>query len=49
MDAEAENIIIKGINEVTCENLERILYPKNSSIPQNTTTKFNYLIEINVK
>lgn len=48
-DAEAGNIIIKGINEVTYKNAMKVLYPKNSYIPENTTTKFNHLIEINVK
>ncbi|MBC7525900.1 MAG: DUF4468 domain-containing protein [Flavobacterium sp.] len=48
-DAEAGNIIIKGINEVTCKSVAKTLYPKNAYIPENTTTKFNHLIEINVK
>lgn len=48
-DAEAGNIIIKGINEVTYKNAIKFMYPKNAYIPENTTTKFNHLIEINVK
>lgn len=48
-DAEAGNIIIKGINEVTYKNVMKVLYPKNSYISENTTTKFNHLIEINIK
>ena len=48
-DAEAGTIIIKGINEVTCKNVSKVLFPKNSYIPENTTTKFNHLIEINIK
>lgn len=48
-DAEAGNIIIKGINEVTYKNAVKALYPKNSYISENTTTKFNHLIEITVK
>lgn len=48
-DTEAGNIIIKGINEVTSKNAIKFLYPKNAYIPENTTTKFNHLIEINIK
>lgn len=48
-DTEAGNIIIKGINEVTYKNAIKFIYPKNAYIPENTTTKFNHLIEINIK
>lgn len=48
-DLVAGNIIIKGINTVTYLNAMKVLYPKNSYIPESTTTKFNHLMEINVK
>jgi hypothetical protein len=48
-DKEAGTIIIKGINEVKYKNLFKTIYPKNKYILDYTTTKFNHLIEINVK
>jgi hypothetical protein len=48
-DKEAGTIIIKGINEVVYKNTMKSLYPKNKYIPEYSTTKFNHLIEINIK
>ncbi len=48
-DLESGTIIIKGINEITYKNTTKVLYPKMKNIPENTTTKFNHLIEINIK
>ena len=48
-DKEAGTIIIKGINEVVYKNTMKTLFPKNKYIEEYTTTKFNHLIEINVK
>ncbi len=48
-DKEAGTIIIKGINEVVYKNTMKSLYPKNKYIKEYSTTKFNHLIEINIK
>jgi hypothetical protein len=48
-DKEAGTIIIKGINEVVYKNTMKSIYPKNKYIPEYSTTKFNHLIEINIK
>ena len=48
-DLESGTIIIKGINEVTYKNSAKELYPKDKYVGKNTTTKFNHLIEINIK
>ena len=48
-DLESGTIIIKGINEVTYKNSAKELYPKDKYVGENTTTKFNHLIEINIK
>ena len=46
-DLEAGNIIIKGINEVKYKNPIKIIYPNIAA--EYTTSKFNHLIEVNVK
>ena len=46
-DLESGNIIIKGINEVKYKNPIKIIYPNIAA--EYTTSKFNHLIEINVK
>lgn len=48
-DLESGTIIIKGINEIVYENTMKTLYPNNNYIPEYSTTKFNHLIEINIK
>lgn len=49
-DAEAGNIIIKGINEVTRVNtLKKFFYTNASGFPSNIPVNLNHLIEINVK
>ena len=48
-DKEAGTIIIKGINEVVYKNTMKSLYPNNKYIQEYSTTKFNHLIEINLK
>jgi len=48
-DLESGTIIIKGINEVTYKNSMKELYPNNKSVEEYTKTKFNHLIEINIK
>ena len=48
-DKEAGTIIIKGINEVVYKNTMKSLYPNNKYIQEYSTTKFNHLIEINIK
>lgn len=48
-DKETGTIIIKGINEVVYKNTMKSLYPKNKYIPEYSTTKFDHLIEINIK
>jgi hypothetical protein len=46
-DLESGNIIIKGINEVKYKNPIKIIYP--NYLAEYATSKFNHLIEINVK
>ena len=46
-DLESGNIIIKGINEVKYKNPIKIIYPNIAA--EYTTSKFNHLIEVNVK
>jgi hypothetical protein len=48
-DLESGTIIIKGINEVIYKNSMKELYPNNKYLLEYTTTKFNHLIEINIK
>ena len=48
-EKESGTIIIKGINEVVYKNTWKFLYPKNKYITEYSTTKFNHLIEINIK
>lgn len=48
-DLESGTIIIKGINEVVYKNNMKSLYPNNIYIKEYATTKFNHLIEINIK
>lgn len=48
-DLESGTIIIKGINEVSYKNSMKELYPKNKYVEEYTRTKFNHLIEINIK
>jgi len=48
-DNESGTIIIKGINEVVYKNTWKSLYPNNKYITEYSTTKFNHLIEINIK
>ena len=49
LDAEAGNIVVKGINQINYNNGAKILYPNMKSIPEINVMKFNHLIEINVK
>ncbi len=46
-DLESGTIIIKGINEVMHKNPLKIIYP--NLVAEFNTTKFNHLIEVNVK
>jgi len=46
---ETGTIIIKGVNEVSYKNTMKELYPNNKYVEEYTKTKFNHLIEINVK
>ena len=48
-EKESGTIIIKGINQVVYKNTWKSLYPKNKYITEYSTTKFNHLIEINIK
>jgi hypothetical protein len=48
-DNEAGIIVVKGINEVSCANNAKILYPNMKAIPDISTTSFNHLIEVNIK
>ena len=47
-DKESGVIIIKGINEVSCKNIRRPMFP-NLAIPESTTVKFNHLMEISIQ
>lgn len=48
-DKESGTIIIKGINKVVYENSMKSVFPNNKYIQDYTTTRFNHLIEINIK
>ena len=48
-DLESGTIIIKGINEVTYKNSMKELYPNKKYVEEYAKTKFNHLIEINIK
>ena len=48
-DKESGTIIIKGINEVVYKNTMKTIYPNNRYMQDYSTTKFNHLIEINIK
>ena len=48
-DLESGTIIIKGINEVSYKNSMKELYPNNKYVEEYSRTKFNHLIEINIK
>ena len=48
-DLESGTIIIKGINEMSYKNSMKELYPNNKYVQEYTITKFNHLIEINIK
>ncbi len=48
-DSEGGNIIVKGINEISYLTNTKILYPNMKSAPETALTKFNHLIEINIK
>jgi hypothetical protein len=48
-DLESGTIIIKGINEVSYKNSMKEIYPNNKYIQEYVSTKFNHLIEINIK
>ncbi|QIH37893.1 DUF4468 domain-containing protein [Flavobacterium sp. Sr18] len=48
-DAEAGNIVVKGINQTIYKNTYKILYPKSNSIPSYNPLSLNHLIEVNVK
>lgn len=48
-DLESGTIIIKGINETIYKNSIKELYPNNKFVQEYTKTKFNHLIEINIK
>lgn len=48
-DLESGTIIIKGINEVSYKNSMKELYPNNKYVEEYTKTKFNHLIEVNIK
>jgi hypothetical protein len=48
-DLESGTIIIKGINEVIYKNSMKELYPNNKYVEEYSRTKFNHLIEINIK
>jgi hypothetical protein len=48
-DPESGTIIVKGINEVVHKDPSKALYPNNKYYPDFTSTKFNHLLEINVK
>ena len=48
-DKESGTIIIKGINEVVYKNTSKSIYPNNKYIQDYVTTKFNHLIQIDIK
>ena len=48
-DAEAGNIVVRGINEVSYPNISKIIYPNMKSITDIATMKLNHLIEINIR
>lgn len=48
-DKESGDIIIKGINSVVYKNTMKSLYPRNKHITETTTTKFNHIVEFNIK
>ena len=48
-DKESGTIIIKGINEVVYKNTSKVIYPNNKYIQDHLTTKFNHLIQIDIK
>jgi len=48
-DKESGTIIIKGINELAYTNIEKAVYPNNRFHSENTSTKFDHLIEINIR
>lgn len=48
-DKESGTIIIKGINELTYKNTQKIVYPNNKYIEEFVTTKFNHILEFNIK
>ena len=48
-DLESGTIIIKGINEVIYKNSMKELYPNNKYVKEYERTKYNHLIEINIK
>lgn len=48
-DLESGTIIIKGINEVSYKNSMKELYPNNKYVEEYARTKFNHLIEINIR
>jgi hypothetical protein len=47
-DVVTGNIMVKGSNVVSYKNATKLLYPNMKSLPENSTMKFNHLIEINV-
>jgi hypothetical protein len=48
-DADAGNIVVKGINTTEYRNTYKILYPNMKSVPSYYPLKLNHLIEVNVK
>lgn len=48
-DIESGTIIIKGINEASCKQPMKEIYPNNKYLEEYSKTKFNHLIEINIK
>lgn len=48
-DAEAGNIVVKGINRTIYKNTYKILYPNNSGVPADYPLLLNHLIEVNIK
>ena len=48
-DADAGNIVVKGINSTMYRNTYKILYPNMKGVPDYYPLSLNHLIEVNVK